>query len=172
MTLHTCTVPHTRALVGKLTRLLRAHTVVSGTGISKRRPRRAHTPRTSPHGFKVLSVSSVRPHRSSRVQRPSLNRTAGVRVVCRRGLLRIEGLAVGRGLNPNLSTQRTVLTAVSRRGRYLLREVPDQLEPGVRFRIASDGVAPHGINVLVERRAMLFHRARCQPGWRIAPGPE
>jgi hypothetical protein len=77
-------------------------------------------------------------------------------------LLDIEGLAVGRGLNPNLCTQRTVLTAVSRRGRYLLREVPDQLEPGVRFSIASDGdVAPHGNTVLVEGRALLFHRARC-----------
>jgi hypothetical protein len=41
----------------------------------------------------------------------------GFRVVCRRGLLGIEGLTVRGRFDPDRRTQRTVLMAINRRGR-------------------------------------------------------
>ena len=60
----------------------------------------------------------------------------------RRGLLGIEGLAVGAGLDPDRRLQPLVLSAIGRRIRDLLRQLSNQLESGLGFSIASDGVAP------------------------------
>ena len=128
-----------------------------------------HTPANVTHGFKVLSVSSIRPHRSSRVQRPSLDRRAGVHVVCRRGLLSIEGFAVGGGLDPDRCPQRVAPPAVNRRSRDLIREVPNPLESGVSVSIASDGgVALHGVSLPIDGHPVLFYRARTAPAY-LAP---
>jgi hypothetical protein len=51
------------------------------------------------------------------VQRSSPDGGLGSRVVYRRGLLGIEGFAVRVRFDPDRRTQRTVLTAVNRRGR-------------------------------------------------------
>jgi len=90
-------------------------------------------------------------------KRSSPARRLGFRVVRRRGLLDIEGPAVGGGLNPNRCIQRTVLRAVSRRRRYLIGELLDQLESRARFSIARDRVGRHGFTVLVDGPAMPFH---------------
>jgi hypothetical protein len=77
-------------------------------------------------------------------------------------LLGIEGLAIGVGLDPDRCLQRLAPTAVNRRGRNLRREVLDELKSGVRFSIASDGIALHGVSLLVDGHAVLFHRARTE----------
>jgi hypothetical protein len=72
-----------------------------------------------------------------------------LRVVCRGGLLGIEGLAVRVRFDPDRRTQRTVLAAVHRRGRWLLFEVLNPFESGVRLSHASDsGVALHTVSLL------------------------
>jgi hypothetical protein len=81
----------------------------------------------------VSSSGDSRRSRRSRLQRSLPDRRLGFPVVRRRGLLGVEGLTVGVGLDAESSPRPMVLTAVRRRIRHLLREVLDQLESGVRF---------------------------------------
>jgi hypothetical protein len=79
-------------------------------------------------------------------------------------LLGIEGFAVDFRFNPDRGPQRTVLTAVDRRGRQLLLEALDPLESGIRLGQASDGVVPlHPVSLLAHRQPALFNTALRQP---------
>jgi hypothetical protein len=97
------------------------------------------------------------------VERPWPDGQLWFRVVCRRGLLGIEGFAVRVRFDPDRRGQRTVLTAVDRHEPQLFLEVLDPLESGVRLGHASDdGVAPHRNSLLAHRCPALFNTAqRC-----------
>jgi hypothetical protein len=96
----------------------------------------------------------------------------GFRVVSRRGLLGIEGFAVRARFDPNRRTQRSALTAVHRRGRQLLLEVLNPLEPGVCFSHASGGgVAFHRDSLPVHGCPVLFNRALRHPRLHVFSDP-
>jgi hypothetical protein len=103
------------------------------------------------------------------VQRSEADCGLGVRVVCRGGLLGIEGFAVRVGFDPDRRPQPLVLAAVNRRGRQLLLEVLDPLKSGVHSRQASDDdVALHPVSLLAHGHPRLFNRALRRLPWAFS----
>jgi hypothetical protein len=86
----------------------------------------------------------------------------GIRVVCRRGLLGIEGLAIRVRFDPDRPTQRTVLTALTGRRCQLVLEVLKPLKSGSGLNHANDlDVALHRVSLLGPgtRCCSIGHRA-------------
>jgi hypothetical protein len=93
----------------------------------------------------------------------------GVRVVCRRGLLGIERLAIRVRFDPDRPSQRTVLTALTGRRCQLVLEVLKPLKSGSGLNHANDlGVALHRVSLLGSgtQCCSIVHRAHRGRGWR------
>ena len=82
----------------------------------------------------------------------------GLRIVCRRNLLGIEGFSVCDRCDQDFRTQRAVLSAVYPSERQLRCEVRNSLKAGFRLSQALDrGIALHRASLLPAGRPALFN---------------
>jgi hypothetical protein len=92
----------------------------------------------------------------------------GSRVVCRCGLLSIEGFSICARFDPDRRRQPTALTAADRRTREFLFKVSDPLSPSLGVSYASDcGVALHAGSLQSHWQPWLFNTTRSQPSGRF-----